>query len=359
MIPVAIASGMIACWMLGVLHPALVGFIGCFLFRAIGGVEFEDAFAGFGTELPWFFYGVLLVSLAADRSGVIGAVRAASPRALRESTVAAAVLLVALAYALAFVVPSSLARATMLMIVAGAWGPSAWLALTAGYGGAAFGHPEMPGGAQAIVGWDLAVMVAIVAAVAIAGSRAAGLPSAAPAPAGHSRAMAIPVVAAVALWLTTPLHGLSPALVGLGCGLVCLLPGIAPRGKHILEVNHLAVVFAGAAITIPLVLEDTKAAELLVHTWTRLTTSAAPVTGYWAAVVYRLFSPDGARPALPSLAAALGSSAIWSSAGSTFLSLHQSPALILANAVGGCGQKQVLTAGVLVVIVGSLVVLLY
>ena len=77
------------------LHPALVGFIGCFLFRAVGGVEFEEAFAGFGTELPWFFYGVLLLSLAADRSGVIAAVRAASPRALRDSTVAAAVLLVA------------------------------------------------------------------------------------------------------------------------------------------------------------------------------------------------------------------------------------------------------------------------
>jgi hypothetical protein len=75
--------------------------------------------------------------------------------------------------------------------------------------------------------------------------------------------------------------------------------------------------------------------------------------------VYRLFSPDGARPGLPSLAAALGSTAIWSYAGSTFLSLHQSPALILASAVAGCGPRQVLTVGALVLIVGSIVVLLF
>ena len=359
MIPLTIASGMIGCWMFGVLHPALVGFIGCFLFRAIGGVEFEEAFAGFGTELPWFFYGVLLLSLAADRSGVIAAVRAVSPRALRESMAAAALVLVALAYALALVVPSSLARATMLMIFAAAWGPSPWLALAAGYSAAAFGHPEMPGGARAIVGWDLAMVMAIVAGVTMAGSRSAASPPAAPTPAGGSRAMAVPVAAAVALWLTTPLHGLSPALVGLGCGLVCLLPGIAPPGKHVLEVNHLAVIVVGTAITIPMVLEATKAADGLIHAWTQATASATQVTGYWSTVIYRLFSPEGARPALPSLAAPLGSSAIWSYAGSTFVSLHQSPALILAYAVAGCGPKQVLTVGGLALIVGSLVVLLY
>jgi len=88
-----IAAAMIACWMLGVLHPALVGFIGCFLFVAIAGVEFESAFGGFGTETPWFFYGALLLSLAADRSGVIRGVRAASshqPTATPQNDLAAA-----------------------------------------------------------------------------------------------------------------------------------------------------------------------------------------------------------------------------------------------------------------------------
>jgi hypothetical protein len=170
--------------------------------------------------------------------------------------------------------------------------------------------------------------------------------------------MAVPVVTAIALWLTAPLHGLSPALVGLACGLVCLLPGIAPRGKHGVEVNHLAVIFAGAAITIPVVLENTKAVELLLHA-TRIASPASHLTGYWATVVYRLFSPDGARPALASLATPLGSSAIWSYAGSTFLSMHQSPALILAYALAGCGPRQVLTVGALVLILGSVVVLLF
>jgi hypothetical protein len=359
MTALAIAIGMIACWMFGVLHPALIGFIGCFLFVAIGGVEFDDAFAGFGTELPWFFYGVLLLSLAAERSGTIRAVRGASPRVLRESLVAAAAALAALGYALAFAVPSSLARAAMLMIFATAWGPSPWLAVAAGYAAAAFGHPDMPGGPRAIIGWDLAVTAAIVAAATIAARRARQSPPIVQASRGDSRMMAIPVVAAIGLWLTTSLHGLSPALVGLVCGLVCLLPGIAPHGKHATEVSHLAVIFAGAAITIPAVLEETKAAELLLHEWSGLAAPVSPLTAYWATMVYRLFSPDGARPALASLATSLGSTAIWSYAGSTFLSLHQSPALILAYALAGCGPRQVLIVGALVLILGSVVVLVF
>ena len=359
MAALTIAAAMIACWMLGVLHPALVGFIGCFLFVAIAGVEFESAFGGFGTETPWFFYGALLLSLAADRAGVIRAVRAASPRRLTESLVTAAIAIVVLADALTLVVPSSLARATMLMVLAIAWGPSPWLALAAGYGAAALGHPEMPGGATAIVGWDLAVMMAIVAAVTIAASRSRPDERVATEAAGRSWPLGIPVAAAILLWLTTGLHGLSPALVGLACGLVCLLPGVAPPGKRALDVDHLAVIFVGTALTIPGVLEETSGAETLHHAWTTLSAASMQVTNYWSTVIYRLFSPDGARPALPSLAAALGSTAIWSYAGSTFLSLHQSPALILSWAAAGCRPKQVLTVGALVMILGSLVVLLF
>jgi hypothetical protein len=359
MAALTIAATMIACWMLGVLHPALVGFIGCFLFVALAGVEFESAFGGFGTETPWFFYGALLLSLAADRSGAIRGVRAASPRRLTESLVTAAIAIVLLAYALAFVVPSSLGRATVLMVLATAWGPSPWLALAAGYGAAAFGHPELPGGATAIVGWDLAVMMAIVAAVTIAASRSAPDARVATETAGRSWPLAIPVASAILLWLTTPLHGLSPALVGLACGLVCLLPGIAPPGKRALDADHLAVIFVGTALTIPMVLEETSGAEALHRVWTTLNAASMQVTNYWSTVIYRLFSPEGARPALPSLAAAIGSTAIWSYAGSTFLSLHQSPALILASAVAGCRPKQVLTVGALVMILGSLVVLLF
>ena len=254
MIPLTIASGMIVCWMFGVLHPALIGFIGCFLFRAIGGVEFEEAFAGFGTELPWFFYGVLLLSLAADRSGVIAAVRAASPRALRGSIVIAALVLAAMAYALAFVVPSSLARATMLMIVAAALGT---VCLAGGDGGLrrrSFRSSRDArrrasdrrmgsrlGGGHRRGSDDGGKPLAGVTGGANAGRRVSGHGG----PGCRSRR----IVA------DDPLHGLSPALVGLGCGLVCLLPGFAPPGKHVLEVNHLAVIVVGTAITIPMVLE--------------------------------------------------------------------------------------------------------
>jgi len=203
------------------------------------------------------------------------------------------------------------------------------------------------------------VMMAIVAAVTIAASRSRPDERVATEAVGRSWPLGIPVAAAISLWLTTGLHGLSPALVGLACGLVCLLPGVAPPGKRALDVDHLAVIFVGTALTIPMVLEENSGAEALHHVWTTLSAASMQVTNYWSTVIYRLFSPDGARPALPSLAAALGSMAIWSYAGSTFLSLHQSPALILAYAVAGCRPKQVLTVGALVMILGSLVVLFF
>ena len=170
------------------------------------------------------------------------------------------------------------------------------------------------------------------------------------------------MIAATALWLSTPVHGWSPALIGLACGLICLLPGIAAAGEHTPNADHLAVIFVGTAMTIPAVLIETGAVEVLTRVWLELNQAAAvpgPLVGYWTSTFYRFFSPDGARPALPMLSDALGSTAIWSYAGSTLFSLHQSPALILAMAAGGVRPRSVLTMGLAVMIVGSLVVMVF
>ena len=375
----AIAVAMLLAWLVEFLHPGMVGFIGSFLFVATGDVEFETAFAGFATTTPWFFYGALLLFSAARRGGVTDGLRRSSPPLLTRSTIAASVALLALAYLLAFVVESSLAKATMLAMLAAAWSSSAVPYLMAGYGAVAFGHGEMPGGPFAIAGWDAALGIALIAAtLLLSRSRAA---DEAPAkqdeiPPRVEWKVAVVITVAVGLWLTAPLHRATPELVGLAAGLVCWLPGITRTDARRSTADPLALIFVGTALSIPAVLVETTAAEVLMRLWLTANASAAmlphTLVGYWSTAVYRLFSPDGARTALPVLdgittplglaavaSAKAGTTSVWAYAGSTLLSLHQSPALALAMSVGGCTARHVLITGLLVLVAGSLIVMLF
>ena len=372
----AIAVAMIAAWLVEFLHPGIVGFIGSFLFVATGDVEFDTAFAGFATPTPWFFYGVLLLYTAADRGGVIEWLRTWSPGVVKRSVIAASIAVLVLGYLLALVVTSSLAIAAMLSLVATAWSTSAVPLLIGAYAAVAFGHAGMPGGPAAVAGWDAALGVALVAAsVVLARSpppdhdaRAAD-----ERPAGHVEwRVALVVLLAVALWLTAPLHRATPELVGLAAGLACWLPGIAPAtSRRHVTADPLALIFVGTALSIPAVLVETSAADVLVRLWLTTNESAGmlPHTlAYWSATAYRLFSPDAAQPALPALdgiAAALPAvasakaGAVWAYASGTLLSLHQSPALALAMSIGGCRARQVVITGLLVLVAGTCVVMIF
>jgi hypothetical protein len=366
----AIAVAMIVAWLVEFLHPGMVGFIGSFLFVATGDVEFETAFAGFATTTPWFLYGTLLLVATATGAGVIDWLRARSPEFLTRSTPAAAAALIAIAYLLAFVVPSSVAKATLLALLALAWSRSIAPLLAATYGAIAFGHAGLPGWPTAIIGWDVGVAIALVAATVVL-ARDAVVDAQAPAderPAiGLDWKVALVVVVAAALWITAPLHRATPELVGLAAGLACSLPGIGRAGAHgKLTADPLALIFAGTALSIPAVLVETKAADVLARLWLTTNESAGMLpnnlVAYWSTTIYRLFSPDSARVALPALdgiATPLGSAAVWAYAGSTLLSLHQSPALALAMSVGGCRARHVLVAGVLVLVAGSIVVMIF
>lgn len=369
----AIAVGMALCWMLDVFHPALVGFIGCFLFVATGEVEFETAFSGFATETPWFLYGALLLMDGARRAGLNERIGTVSPGVTSRRWLVAAAVLVALAYALSWIVPSGLARAVILALFARAWWPApsgastsaggTALVLLAAYAGTVFGHPDLAGGAVGARGWDLGVAVALLAAgswwardsvdTGHAG-RAAAIERDRP----FRPVLAAPVLVAVGLWLTTPVHGWPPALVGLTCGLVCLLPGVSTATRDAGQVDHLAIVFLGTALSLPEVLIETGAAGA-AQQWLGAILGGSRGGGYVGAVAYRLLSPESAQPALPSLAGPLASTALWSYAGATLLSLHQAPALVFAWSVAGVRSKHVLTVGLLVLVVGAGVVTIF
>jgi len=369
----AIAVAMVLCWMSEVLHPAIVGFVGCFLFRATGDVEFDKAFAGFGTTTPWFLYGALLLFSAAERSGLIEWLGAYTPRPIVRSMLAAAVTVVVVSYLLALVVPSSLARGTLVSILAVAWArqwpgqraaASGWLVLTATYSAAMFGHADVAGGPGSVIGWEVSAAVALLVGVLWLSTRStaeASEPAVANvAPVALDLKVAAPVAIAAGLWATTTLHGIPPALVGLGAGLSCCLPGFAPRaGLGSPNPDPLAIILAGAAISIPVVLMETKAAEALTHLWVSGPQWGAVLpdnlVAYWTTTVYRLFSPDGAQPGLPALTVPAG---IQQNAAGTMLALHQSPALIFGLSVGGFRAWQVLAVGLAVLAAGSVVMMM-
>src|SRR3984893_5874466 len=66
----AIVGFMITAWITQAVDYVLAGFIGCFLFWALGIVKFPVAFSGFANDTAWFLFGALLLGVIATRSGV-------------------------------------------------------------------------------------------------------------------------------------------------------------------------------------------------------------------------------------------------------------------------------------------------
>src|SRR3954468_13360267 len=114
----AIVAFMIIAWITQALDYALAGFIGCFLFWALGVVKFPVAFSGFANDTAWFLFGALLIGAIARRSGV--ARRLAFNVMLRVGVTYPRILLglILTDFLLTFVVPSGIARVVIMAAIA-------------------------------------------------------------------------------------------------------------------------------------------------------------------------------------------------------------------------------------------------
>src|SRR5215467_10004292 len=97
---------------------AIAGFMGCFLFWALGIVKFPVAFSGFANDTAWFLFGALLIGAIATRSGV--ARRLAYWIILRVGTTYPRILLglIVTDFLLTFIVPSGIARVVIMAAIA-------------------------------------------------------------------------------------------------------------------------------------------------------------------------------------------------------------------------------------------------
>jgi di/tricarboxylate transporter len=114
----AVVAFMVVAWITRAMDYALAGFVGCFLFWALGIEKFPVAFSGFSNDTAWFLFGALLLGVIATRSGV--ARRIAYFIMLRIGITYPRILLglIVTDFLLTFIVPSGIARVVIMASIA-------------------------------------------------------------------------------------------------------------------------------------------------------------------------------------------------------------------------------------------------
>src|SRR5882672_6525369 len=265
----AIVAFMVVAWITQAMDYALAGFIGCFLFWALGVVRFPVAFSGFANDTAWFLVGSLLIGAIATRSGI--ARRLAYIVMLRVGITYPRILLglIITDFLLTFIVPSGIARVVIMAAIAiglaEAFGAARgsnvargmFLILTytanifdkmiiAGAGSiTARGLIEKVGGVEVLWSqWFLAFLPCSIITVLVAWRLTLWLypPEQISLKGGYEflrdelkkmgplswpeRKAAMLMAAAILLWLTDFIHHIPASVIGMGAGLFALLPRV-------------------------------------------------------------------------------------------------------------------------------------
>jgi solute carrier family 13 (sodium-dependent dicarboxylate transporter), member 2/3/5 len=332
----AILAFMVIAWITEATEFALAGFIGCYLFWALGVVKFDVAFSGFADSTAWFLFAAMLIGLVASKSGL--ARRLAFTIMLRVGVTYPRILfgLIVTDFLLTFIVPSGLARVVILASIAlalteafrAARGSNIargmFLILTytgnifdkmilAGAGAiTAAGAMQKFGGVEVLYGqWLLAFLPCSIITVLAAwrltlwlyppeqGGLSQGheyfageLAKMGPWSLAETKA-AILVGCAILLWVTDFLHHIPPTMVALGVGLAALLPYIGVlEADDMRTLNYMPVFFVAEAVSMGNVLEATKGLDVLTnsvfHAIQPFLTNIVSITAifYWVAFVY-------------------------------------------------------------------------
>ena len=416
---IAISLFMILAWATEVLDHGLTGLIGCYLFWALGVARFDVAFSGFANDTPWFLMGAILFGTMASKSGL--ARRLAYMITIRTGTSYSRLLLALILsdFLLTILVPSGMARVTIMAAVAigliGAFGLGVgsnvgrgmFLILT--YTAGVF-DKSIIAGASAITGrgviekighvevlwsqWLIAYLPSDILTILVAWRvtlwlyppEIASLPGgvehlreelrkAGPWTALEKKTLGL-MLAAIAFWATDFLHHVPSSMIGLGIGLMSLLPFLRILGiEDLRKVNFLQLFFVAAAISMGNVLSTANGLTVLtnfVFAWLEpllarpfLSTFALDWTGF----VYHLFLASEismlatSTPLLMEFATAHGLSPlklgmlwVFSSGGKIFV--YQSGVLVLGYAYGYFRAKDVLRLGLIMSLADSLMLLI-
>jgi anion transporter len=412
---IAIAGLMIVFWATEAMDHALAGFIGVFLFWALGVAEFDHAFSGFSNETTWFLLGAVLIGAMVSKSGI--AQRMACTLVTRIGTTYSRLLLafIVVDFLMTFLVPSGIARVTILAAIAAGtvqalgfgnrsnFGKGLLIIVT--YTAAIFdkmviagatsilarGIIEQAGKVRVLYSeWFIAYLPCTVLTILVCWriilwlyppekqelaaedrkylerqSQRLGAWSFAEKRCGVLTGLA------VVLWMTDFIHHLNPSLIGLMVGLLAIIPGIGIlNGDDLRKLNFNAIWFTAAALSMSRVLTDTKGLEVLTGrmiNWMGPLVSG-PVTAslvlYWTAFVYHFFLANETAMLGTSLPGVLQHfqslgfhplpiGMIWTFASGGKIFVYQSAVLIAGYSYGYFESKDLLKVGFILTVVES------
>src|SRR5438477_1374123 len=303
----AVGLFMIAAWMTQVVDLGVSGILGCFLFWMLGIARFETAFSGFADTSAWFLFGAACFGLMVGKSGlarrlafaVMARVGHNYPRLLLgliisnflltpvvPSGIARVVIMAAIAMGLAdafgFGKGSNIARGMFIilvyqatifdkMVIAGA------ASITARGAIETFGGVPVLWSQWALAYLPCDVIVMIVAwrlALWMYPPEMATLPGGADYLQREIRAMgpwsrdevraALLMSLAIGLWVTDFLHQIPAPMIGLGIGLLAVMPRIGVLDTEDLrKINYLPIFFVAAAVSLSNVLAQSQALDVV------------------------------------------------------------------------------------------------
>ncbi len=415
----AIGLFMIAGWMFQVLDHGVTGVIGCFLFWMLGVAKFETAFSGFADTSAWFLFGAVCFGMMVGKSGLARRLAYLVMRAIGHSYPRLLMGLIISNFLLTVIVPSGIARVVIMAAIAMGLVDAFGLGKGSNVGRGMFiilvyqatifdkmviagaasitarGAIETFGGVTVLWSqWALAYLPCDILVMAIAWRLAlwmyppeiAGLPGGSayldqglltmgrwsPAEVRAAVLMAI----AVGLWVTDFLHHIPAPMIGLGVGLVAVLPWIGVLDTaDIRAINFLPIFFVAAAVSLGNVLAQTRALDLVT---TILFNGIQPFIGtgwlsttvlYWSAFLYHIVIgneiamlstsiPPLMRYARQHDLNPLTLGMIWTFSAGPKIFIYETAVLVVGHSYGYFDNKDMLKVGAALSVVTYLILML-
>jgi di/tricarboxylate transporter len=292
-----VALAAIAFWATALLPEDLTGLAFFTIAMVLAVAPAETVFAGFASAAVWLVFGGLVIGAAVGDTGLDRVIAARFRPFFKGSYARCVALTVALAVALAFLVPSTMTRVVLLVPVVTVLAEElgyprdtpghSGLALAAIFASyypavtilpAAVPTVALVGAAEAVHGERLTYAAFLAIHGPVLGLLKAALivallvrlfPAGTPTPPGERPVdpdprrprLAVFMVAGLALWATDAVHGISPAWIALALGLLCLLPGVGVLAPADLQrkVNLRPVFYVAAILGVGAVVADTGA----------------------------------------------------------------------------------------------------
>jgi solute carrier family 13 (sodium-dependent dicarboxylate transporter), member 2/3/5 len=415
----AVGTFMIGAWITHAIDHGIAGIMGCYLFWMLGIVKFPAAFGGFAETTPWFLFGAILFGLMATKSGLARRLAYLVMRAVGHSYARLLLGMILSDFLLTILVPSGIARVVIMAAIAmgliDAFGVGRGSNIARGMfiilvytatifdkmiiAGAASitarGLIERVGGVHVLWSqWFLAYLPCDILTVVVAWRLTLWMypPETAVLPGGASflsnelKKMGplstaeikagLLMLAGIALWMTDFVHHIPSPMIGIGIGLLSVVPKVGLlEADDIRRINFLPIFFVASAISLSHVLAETGALQVLTGTlfgWmTPYLTGVWSSTFvlYWSAFFYHIVIGDEismlatSLPVLMTHAKTHGLDPlvlgmIWTFGAGAKIFIYQSAVLVVGYSYGYFDTKDMFKVGLVLTVVEFFILML-